>query len=149
MSDRKERPREFPEIRIGISSCLLGEKVRFDGGHKRDGFLNETVSSFVSFVPVCPEVEVGMGTPREAIRLVAGPSGTRLLGVKSGTDHTTSMRRFSKGHRVAWKGTGGATGPADSVAELEGAGRPATGLDRTRRRRATPVETREEAQHFV
>jgi uncharacterized protein YbgA (DUF1722 family)/uncharacterized protein YbbK (DUF523 family) len=97
MSNSREQPRESQEIRIGISSCLLGEKVRFDGGHKRDGFLNETVSNFVTFVPVCPEVEVGMGTPREAIRLVAGSSGTRLLGVKSSTDHTTSMRRFSKG----------------------------------------------------
>jgi uncharacterized protein YbgA (DUF1722 family)/uncharacterized protein YbbK (DUF523 family) len=96
MSKSKGQPQQSQEIRIGISSCLLGEKVRFDGGHKRDGFLNETVSNFVTFVPVCPEVEVGMGTPREAIRLVAGPSGTRLVGVKSGTDHTTSMERYSK-----------------------------------------------------
>lgn len=88
---------EAAQIRIGVSSCLLGEKVRFDGGHKRDGFLNETVSRFITFVPVCPEVEVGMGTPREAIRLVGGPSGTRLVGVKSETDHTAAMKRFSKG----------------------------------------------------
>lgn len=84
------------ELRIGISSCLLGESVRYDGGHKRDGFLTETLASFVSFVPVCPEVEVGMGIPREAIRLVAGPHGTRLVGAKSDTDHTRTMTRYAK-----------------------------------------------------
>lgn len=54
-----------PLIRIGISSCLLGEKVRYDGGHKRDAFLVETFGRFVEWVPVCPEVEMGLGTPRE------------------------------------------------------------------------------------
>ena len=57
-------------IRIGISSCLLGENVRFDGGHKRDAFLVDTFGVFVEWVPVCPEVELGLGTPREALRLV-------------------------------------------------------------------------------
>ena len=57
-------------IRIGISSCLLGEPVRFDGGHKRDAFLTETFGAFVEWVPVCPEVECGFGTPRESMRLV-------------------------------------------------------------------------------
>ena len=57
-------------IRVGISSCLLGEAVRFDGGHKRDAFLTETFGPFVEWVPVCPEVECGLGTPRESMRLV-------------------------------------------------------------------------------
>ena len=57
-------------IRIGISSCLLGQHVRFDGGHKRDPFLVDTFGMFVDWVPVCPEVELGLGTPREALRLV-------------------------------------------------------------------------------
>ena len=57
-------------VRIGISSCLLGQKVRFDGGHKRDAFLVDTFGAFVEWVPVCPEVELGLGTPREALRLV-------------------------------------------------------------------------------
>ena len=57
-------------IRIGISSCLLGQEVRFDGGHKRDQFLVDTLGQQVEWVPVCPEVEMGLGTPRETLRLV-------------------------------------------------------------------------------
>ena len=64
-----ELPRRRP-LRIGISACLLGEKVRFDGGHKQDAFLTGTFGRFVEWVPVCPEVEAGLGTPREAMRLV-------------------------------------------------------------------------------
>ena len=65
------------EIRIGVSSCLLGQNVRFDGGHKRDPFLMGTFSRFVTWVPVCPEVELGLGTPRESIRLERRRDGTR------------------------------------------------------------------------
>ncbi len=57
-------------IRIGISSCLLGQEVRFDGGHKRDPFLTDTLGAQVEWVAVCPEVEMGLGTPRETLRLV-------------------------------------------------------------------------------
>ncbi len=57
-------------IRIGVSSCLLGAKVRFDGGHKKDDLLVNTFGTWVEWVPVCPEVEVGMGTPRESVRLM-------------------------------------------------------------------------------
>jgi uncharacterized protein YbgA (DUF1722 family)/uncharacterized protein YbbK (DUF523 family) len=82
-------------VRIGVSSCLLGQKVRFDGGHKRDAFLVDTFGQFVEWVPVCPEAEVGMGVPREPIRLQrVGPS-VRLLGVKSAADHTDSMTRWA------------------------------------------------------
>ena len=73
-------------IRIGISSCLLGEKVRFDGGHKQDPFLTGTFGRFVEWVPVCPEVEAGLGTPREAMRLVRTQDGIRLLTVKTARD---------------------------------------------------------------
>jgi len=84
-------------IRIGVSSCLLGEEVRFDGGHKRDPFLVGTFGPFVEWVPVCPEVEVGMGTPREPIRLVRAPgSGVRLVGTRSGDDWTDRMTRFAR-----------------------------------------------------
>jgi uncharacterized protein YbgA (DUF1722 family)/uncharacterized protein YbbK (DUF523 family) len=89
--------------RIGISWCLLGEEVRYDGGHKRDPFLVETFGRFVQWVPVCPEVEVGMGTPREAIHLVASPDGVpsgehrvRLLGVRSERDWTRDMDRWRR-----------------------------------------------------
>jgi uncharacterized protein YbgA (DUF1722 family)/uncharacterized protein YbbK (DUF523 family) len=88
---RRPRP-----IRIGISACLLGEQVRFDGGHKRDAFLTETFGRFVEWVPVCPEVECGFGTPREAMRLVRIEQGMRLLTVKTGIDLTQRMERFSR-----------------------------------------------------
>lgn len=84
-------------VRIGISTCLLGEQVRFDGGHKRDSFLVETFGTFVEWVAVCPEVEVGMGIPREAIRLVRDGADVRLIGVKSAADHTSAMRRWASG----------------------------------------------------
>jgi uncharacterized protein YbgA (DUF1722 family)/uncharacterized protein YbbK (DUF523 family) len=82
-------------VRIGVSSCLLGQKVRFDGGHKRDAFLVGTFGEFVEWVPVCPELEVGLGVPREPIRLVRSGAGIRLVGVKSATDHTESMTRYA------------------------------------------------------
>ena len=95
-------PRDRRPPRIGISRCLLGDEVRYDGGHKRDPFLVATFGRFVEWVPVCPEVELGMGTPREAIHLVASvngvPSGAqavRLLGVKSGEDWTARMTTFA------------------------------------------------------
>ena len=83
-------------IRIGISACLLGKPVRFDGGHKRDAFLTETFGRFVEWVPVCPEVECGFGTPREAMRLVRVEQGMRLLTVKTGIDLTERMERLSR-----------------------------------------------------
>ena len=83
-------------LRIGVSACLLGEEVRFDGGHKRDLFVVQTLSRFVTFVPVCPEVEIGLGTPREAIRLVDRDGRLHLAGVKSGRDHTDSMLRYGE-----------------------------------------------------
>ena len=84
--------------RIGVSRCLLGEFVRYDGGHKRDPFLVFTLGPHVEWVPVCPEVEAGMGTPREAVRLVAWPgSGApRLLGASSSTDWTRPMQAWSR-----------------------------------------------------
>ena len=87
---------EEPRIRVGISSCLLGNAVRYDGGHKRDDFAADLLARFVRFVPVCPEVEVGMGTPRPSIRLVKVGSEVRLLEPREGTDHTAAMRRWSE-----------------------------------------------------
>ncbi|MEW5763341.1 MAG: YbgA family protein [Acidobacteriota bacterium] len=88
------------EIRVGISTCLLGRNVRFDGGHKHDPFLTATVGPFVTYVPVCPEVEVGMGTPRESIRLERHGEAVRLVAPKSGTDHTEAMTSYAR-RRVA------------------------------------------------
>ncbi len=88
--------RSEPPIRLGVSSCLLGTEVRFDGGHKRDRFLTDQLADFVEWVPICPEVEVGMGTPRPAMRLVRDGEALRLLEVKSGHDHTRSMHAFTQ-----------------------------------------------------
>jgi uncharacterized protein YbgA (DUF1722 family)/uncharacterized protein YbbK (DUF523 family) len=89
-----ERTTALGPIRVGISACLLGEQVRFDGGHKRDTFLTETLGPFVEWVPVCPEVESGFGTPREPMRLVRTVDGVRLLTVKSGVDVTAPLADF-------------------------------------------------------
>lgn len=83
-------------IRLGISSCLLGDEVRFDGGHKRDSFLIDILGPHVEFVRVCPEVEVGMGVPREPIRLVRTGRAIRLVATRTGTDHTEAMNRWAR-----------------------------------------------------
>jgi uncharacterized protein YbgA (DUF1722 family)/uncharacterized protein YbbK (DUF523 family) len=82
-------------LRLGISRCLLGDEVRFDGGHKRDNFLTDVLGRYVEWVPVCPEVEAGLGTPREAMRLIGDPHRPRLVTIKSGTDHTRSVERMT------------------------------------------------------
>ena len=87
-------------VRVGISSCLLGEAVRFDGGHKRDTFLTGTFGRFVEWVPVCPEVECGLGTPRESMRLVRIGNDLRLRTVKTGVDLTGQLAAYAE-RRVA------------------------------------------------
>jgi len=84
------------KIRLGVSSCLLGEKVRFDGGHKHDRFLTQTLGRYVEYVPVCPEVEVGLPTPRETLRLVGEPDAQRLVFSKSGEDITERMQNWAR-----------------------------------------------------
>lgn len=91
-----EATRPVGKPRIGISLCLLGEEVRHDGGHKRDRYSTDVLSAYFEWVPVCPEVEVGMGTPREPIRLVSGDGGVRLVGVDSERDWTDEMAEFSR-----------------------------------------------------
>lgn len=83
------------EVKLGISACLLGDEVRFDGGHKHERFLTGTVAQFVTFVPVCPEVDIGLGVPRESLRLVQVGDGVRLVAPRSGSDHTEAMRRYA------------------------------------------------------
>ena len=80
-----------PALRVGISSCLLGHSVRYDGGHQRDPFLVQVLGPHVEWVPVCPEVELGLGTPRESLRLVGEASAPRLLQPKAGRDLTNAM----------------------------------------------------------
>jgi uncharacterized protein YbbK (DUF523 family)/uncharacterized protein YbgA (DUF1722 family) len=89
------------KIRIGISSCLLGQEVRYNGGHKRDSFLTDVFGRYVDWVPVCPEVEVGLGVPRPPIRLErtgggADGGGVRLVMPSTGTDLTEAMTSYAE-----------------------------------------------------
>lgn len=83
-------------IRLGVSACLLGQEVRYDGGHKRDPFLTETLGPLVEWVPVCPEVEIGLTIPRDPIRLVGDARAPRLVMEKTGEDLTERMRRYAR-----------------------------------------------------
>jgi uncharacterized protein YbgA (DUF1722 family)/uncharacterized protein YbbK (DUF523 family) len=85
--------------RVGISRCLLGDEVRHDGGHKRDRYATDVLAAYVDWVPVCPEVEVGMTTPRPALRLVRGPRALHMITIKTGEDWTDRMNAYS-GERV-------------------------------------------------
>ena len=94
MARAESNPDSDPIIRLGVSTCLLGERVRYDGGHKLDHFLVDVLGKFVEWVPVCPEVEMGLPIPREAVRLVGHPDHPRLVALKSGAGRTAIM--------VAW-----------------------------------------------
>jgi uncharacterized protein YbgA (DUF1722 family)/uncharacterized protein YbbK (DUF523 family) len=84
------------KFKIGISSCLLGNPVRWNAGHKLDRFLTNTLGQFVEYVPVCPEVEAGFGVPRESVRLVGDPENPRMITFKSKKDLTDQMKRWAK-----------------------------------------------------
>jgi len=86
---------ENNKITIGVSSCLLGNKVRFDGGHKHDRYITGTLGTFFEFVPVCPEVECGLPVPRESMRLVGDPEDPLLLTSRTGLDHTSRMKGWA------------------------------------------------------
>jgi uncharacterized protein YbgA (DUF1722 family)/uncharacterized protein YbbK (DUF523 family) len=83
-------------IRLGISSCLLGEAVRWNGGHKLDRFLTDTLGQYVEYVPVCPEVECGFGIPRETFRLVGDPGDPHLVTSRTNVDHTDRMKAWAR-----------------------------------------------------
>jgi len=79
---------------VGVSSCLLGTPVRYNGGHKRDRYVTDTLATYFDFVPVCPEVECGLPVPRETMHLAGNPDNPRLVTTQSGVDHTDRMKRF-------------------------------------------------------
>jgi uncharacterized protein YbgA (DUF1722 family)/uncharacterized protein YbbK (DUF523 family) len=95
MSHEQKHAKE-PTIRLGVSTCLLGEQVRYDGGHKLDRYLVNTLGLYVEWVPVCPEVEIGLPTPRESMRLVGDPEAPRLIAPKSGRDYTETMQSWAR-----------------------------------------------------
>jgi uncharacterized protein YbgA (DUF1722 family)/uncharacterized protein YbbK (DUF523 family) len=84
------------QIKIGISTCLLGGKVRFDGSHKHDRYITDVLGDYFTFVSVCPELEAGMGVPRESVRLEGEAANPRLIGNKSGTDWTSRVNDYSR-----------------------------------------------------
>lgn len=84
------------KIRLGISACLLGENVRYDGGHRLDRFLTDTLGQFAEYIPVCPEVECGLGVPRESMRLVGDPASPHLITTRTQVDHTERMVSWAR-----------------------------------------------------
>ncbi len=97
-------------VRIAISSCLAGEPVRYDGRDKKAPVLLEALAGDVEWVPICPEVGVGMGVPREPVRLewqaTSSSSQPRLVGVRSGRDWTDEMDRFAADQAAALRRAG-------------------------------------------
>jgi uncharacterized protein YbgA (DUF1722 family)/uncharacterized protein YbbK (DUF523 family) len=87
-------------VRLGISACLLGEPVRYDGGHKLDRFVRDTLGRYVEYVPVCPEVECGLGVPRESMHLEGDPQAPRLVTSRTKRDITDRMLAWAD-NRVA------------------------------------------------
>ena len=84
------------KIKIGISTCLLGEKVRYDGGHKLDRYITDTLGNYFEWLPVCPEVEYGLPVPRESMHLIGDPASPRLVTVRTGVDHTEGMKKWAE-----------------------------------------------------
>ena len=84
-------------IKIGVSACLLGHEVRYNGGHSQDRLIINVLGQFMDFVPVCPETECGLGIPRETMRLVGDPEDPKLVTTKTGIDHTAKMKKWTAG----------------------------------------------------
>ncbi|WP_026332931.1 DUF523 and DUF1722 domain-containing protein [Thioalkalivibrio sp. ALE20] len=100
-----------PRPRLGVSRCLLGERVRYDGGHRRDDWLTQVLLPHVELVALCPEAEAGLGTPREPMQLERGPGDTqRLRGRESGQDHAPALRAWVDGRLPELEGPAGPDG---------------------------------------
>ena len=125
-----------PKPKLGISACLLGEKVRYDGGDTKDYFLTETFGRHIQWVPVYPEVEIGMGIPREAVRLVGDPVKPRMIAERSGKDWTPQFNAFA-GKRVQ------ALTALDLAGYIFKKDSPSCGMERVRVYTAKGVPTRQ------
>lgn len=114
-------------IRVGLSSCLLGEPVRYDGGHKRDRYLTDTLGRYFEWVSVCPEVELGMGTPRPPVRLVAdgASGGVRMVEPETGRDWTGAMETWARQRLRAQE-------PLDLCGYVLKSGSPSCGMERVK-----------------
>jgi uncharacterized protein YbgA (DUF1722 family)/uncharacterized protein YbbK (DUF523 family) len=111
--------------RLGISTCLLGEKVRYDGAGKRDPFLVDTFGQFVEWVPVCPEVQCGLPVPREAMHLTGDPEAPRLVTRNTHIDHTDLMKKWAGRHLRELEGE-------DLAGYIFKANSPSSGMERVR-----------------
>ncbi|MFH1688634.1 MAG: DUF523 and DUF1722 domain-containing protein [Candidatus Eisenbacteria bacterium] len=111
--------------RLGISTCLLGEKVRYDGAGKRDPFLVDTFGQFVEWVPVCPEVQCGLPVPREAMHLTGDPEAPRLVTRNTHIDHTNLMKKWAGRHLRELEGE-------DLAGYIFKANSPSSGMERVR-----------------
>lgn len=150
-----DTPHPFPDersepIRVGISSCLLGERVRYDGGHKRNPHVTGMLADYFEFVPYCPEVAIGLGTPRTPIRLAGDPASPRAVGTEDGSRDVTGQ--LDDYGRVVAAGAGGISGylfksrspscGVESVSVHDETGRPVgtgTGIFAARIMREHPV----------
>ncbi len=92
-----DEPAGAPLIKLGVSACLLGRKVRYDAGHKHARYLTDLLGEHFRFVPICPELEVGMGVPRDTLHLQGDPEAPRMLVTKTGEDWTDRMNRWAAG----------------------------------------------------
>ncbi len=84
------------KVKIGISACLVGKKVRYDGLHKQDHYITDTLGEYFDFIPLCPEVEYGLPVPREPMRLTGDPQDPRLMTIRTGIDHTEGMKKWAR-----------------------------------------------------
>jgi uncharacterized protein YbgA (DUF1722 family)/uncharacterized protein YbbK (DUF523 family) len=113
------------KIKCGISSCLLGNKVRYDGGHRLDPFIAETLGRYVDFVPVCPEVECGLGVPREAMHLEGDPRNPRLVTIHTKIDLTDKMVQWARQRSIALE-------KEDLCGFIFKSGSPSSGMERVK-----------------
>lgn len=93
MTENSPSPR--PRPRVGVSSCLLGEAVRYDGGHKRSDAIADELALRCDWIPVCPELEIGLGVPRDPLHLAGDVDGPTMLVTRTGEDLTARMHRFA------------------------------------------------------
>ncbi len=89
-------------IKIGVSSCLMGQEVRFDSGHKKNAYINGVLKDYFEFLPFCPEVEIGLGIPREPIRLVSSDGDIRCVGTKNNELDVTVALRDTAEQQKSW-----------------------------------------------
>ncbi len=117
-------------LRLGVSACLLGQEVRYDGGHKKNHFVTEGLGAYVEWQAVCPELEVGMGVPRPSVRLLDADGASRMVEPRSGEDWTERMQTFAETRVEALDAGAADAGGLDGFVLKKGS--PSCGLERIR-----------------